>query len=112
MPEARERCYNELRNIDLATFIRQVYNWEFELTKNYLYLLPDPPLGVQRLYVSDNIKKGTSFATAAGFERLLPFACKRCGSCPSCGGRRTAERAVALVDEVLPDVTTRRPCET
>jgi peptide/nickel transport system substrate-binding protein len=58
----------ELRNIDLATFIRQVYNWEFELTQNYLYLLPDPILGVQRLYVSSNIKKGTPFANAAGYE--------------------------------------------
>ena len=58
----------ELKNIDLATFIRQVYNWEFELTQNYLYLLPDPTLGVQRLYISSNIKKGTPFANAAGYE--------------------------------------------
>src|SRR4029077_3137566 len=58
----------ELRNIDLATFIRQVYNWEFELTQNYLYLLPAPTLGVQRLYISGNIKKGTPFAHAAGYE--------------------------------------------
>ena len=58
----------ELRNIDLATFIRQVYNWEFELTQNYLYLLPDPTLGVQRLYISSNIKKGTPFANAAGLR--------------------------------------------
>ncbi len=58
----------ELRNIDLATFIRQVYNWEFDLTQNYLYLLPDPTLGVQRLYISANIKKGTPFANAAGYE--------------------------------------------
>jgi peptide/nickel transport system substrate-binding protein len=58
----------ELRNIDLATFIRQVYSWEFDLTQNYLYLLPDPTLGVQRLYVSSNIKKGTPFANAAGYE--------------------------------------------
>jgi len=58
----------ELQNIDIATFIRQVYNWEFDLTQNYLYLLPDPTLGVQRLYISSNIKKGTPFANAAGYE--------------------------------------------
>ena len=58
----------ELRNLDIATFIRQVYNWEFDLTQNYLYLLPDPTLGVQRLYISGNIKKGTPFANAAGYE--------------------------------------------
>jgi peptide/nickel transport system substrate-binding protein len=58
----------ELRNIDLATFIRQVYAWDFDLTQNYLYLLPDPILGVQRLYISSNIKKGTPFANASGYE--------------------------------------------
>ena len=42
------------------------------------------------------------------FERLLPFSCKRRGFCPSCGGRRMAERAACLVDEVLPQVPVRQ----
>jgi len=42
------------------------------------------------------------------FERLLPFSCKRRGFCPSCGGRRMAERAAYLVDEVLPQVPVRQ----
>ncbi len=42
------------------------------------------------------------------FERLLPFSCKRRGFCPSCGGRRMAERAAYLVDEVLPRVPVRQ----
>jgi hypothetical protein len=42
------------------------------------------------------------------FERLLPFSCKRRGFCPSCGGRRMAERAAHLVDEVLPHVPVRQ----
>jgi hypothetical protein len=42
------------------------------------------------------------------FERLLPFSCKRRGFCPSCGGRRMAERAASLVDEVLPQVPVRQ----
>ena len=37
-----------------------------------------------------------------GFERLVPFACKGRGFCPSCGGRRMAERAAHVVDHVLP----------
>jgi len=37
-----------------------------------------------------------------GFERLVPFACKGRGFCPSCGGRRMAERAAHLTDRVLP----------
>ena len=42
------------------------------------------------------------------FERLLPFSCKRRGFCPSCGGRRMAERAASLGDEVLPWVPVRQ----
>jgi len=42
------------------------------------------------------------------FERLLPFSCKRRGFCPSWGGRRMAERAAYLVDEVLPRVPVRQ----
>jgi hypothetical protein len=41
------------------------------------------------------------------FERLLPFACTRRGFCPNCGGRRMAERAASLVDQVLPQVPVR-----
>ncbi len=36
--------------------------------------------------------------------RLVPFSCKGRGFCPSCGGRRMAERAAHLVDQVLPAV--------
>jgi hypothetical protein len=43
------------------------------------------------------------------FERLLPFSCKGRGFCPSCGGRRMAERAAHLVEHVLPpDVPVRQ----
>ena len=43
------------------------------------------------------------------FERLLPFSCKGRAFCPSCGGRRMAERAAHLVDHVLPpDVPVRQ----
>src|SRR6266545_4230993 len=42
------------------------------------------------------------------FEQLLPFSCKGRGFCPSCGGRRMAERAAHLVDEVVPPVPVRQ----
>jgi hypothetical protein len=35
-------------------------------------------------------------------ERLVAFSCKGRGFCPSCGGRRMAERAAHLVDHVVP----------
>jgi putative transposase/transposase-like zinc-binding protein len=45
---------------------------------------------------------------ACGHDRLLSFSCKGRGFCPSCGGRRMAERAAHLVDRVLPDVPIRQ----
>jgi hypothetical protein len=39
---------------------------------------------------------------ACAFERLVPFSCKGRGFCPSCGGRRMAERAAHLVEHVFP----------
>ena len=38
-----------------------------------------------------------------GFVRLVAFSCKGRALCPSCGGRRMAERAAHLVDHVFPD---------
>lgn len=37
-------------------------------------------------------------------ERLVAFSCKKRGFCSSCGGRRMAEGAAHLVDEVFPKV--------
>ena len=45
---------------------------------------------------------------ACGFDRLVPFACKRRGFCPSCGGRRMADTAAHLVDYVFPEVPVRQ----
>ncbi len=36
-------------------------------------------------------------------EKLVALSCKKRGFCPSCGGRRMAETAALLADEVLPE---------
>ncbi len=45
---------------------------------------------------------------ACGHEKLVAFSCKGRGFCPSCGGRRMAETAAYLVDEVIPEVPVRQ----
>ena len=45
---------------------------------------------------------------SCGVDRLVPFSCKGRALCPSCGGRRMAERAAHLVDHVFPDVPVRQ----
>jgi len=46
--------------------------------------------------------------TRCGLDQLVAFSCKGRGFCPSCGGRRMAERAAHLVDHVFPDVPIRQ----
>src|SRR5207249_8382856 len=41
-------------------------------------------------------------------EWLLPFSCKRRGFCPSCAGRRMAQMAAHLVEQVIPWVPMRQ----
>jgi len=42
------------------------------------------------------------------FHRLVPFSCKGRAFCPSCGGRRMAERAAHWMDRVIPAVGVRQ----
>jgi peptide/nickel transport system substrate-binding protein len=59
----------ELRNHDLGTFIRQVYGeYDFDMTLNFFSLLSDPTLGMERLYVSSNIRKGTPFSNGSQYR--------------------------------------------
>jgi hypothetical protein len=41
-------------------------------------------------------------------QMLLAFSCKKRGFCPSCAGRRMAQQAAHLVEEVIPWVPTRQ----
>jgi hypothetical protein len=43
-----------------------------------------------------------------GLDRLVAFSCKGRALCPSCGGRRMAERAAHLLDHVFPNVPVRQ----
>jgi len=45
---------------------------------------------------------------SCGKERLVPFSCKRRAACPSCAGRRMAELAAHLVENVFPPVLVRQ----
>ena len=46
--------------------------------------------------------------TGCEFDRLVPLSCHGRGFCPSCGGRRMAERAAHLIDHVFPRVPVRQ----
>ena len=48
--------------------LRRVYTDNaFDMSSNFFYALPDPTLGVQRIYWSQNIKKGVPFSNSSGY---------------------------------------------
>ncbi|MGY4800793.1 ABC transporter substrate-binding protein [Teichococcus aerofrigidensis] len=56
----------QLESVDVGTWAQRTANWEFDTTINYLYQYGDPTLGVERSYVSTNIKK-ILFSNVSGY---------------------------------------------
>lgn len=59
----------ELRYEDVPTWLKRVYaDYDFEINLNYFYQLPDPVIGVQRHYGSDQIRQGTPFVNSTRYS--------------------------------------------
>jgi peptide/nickel transport system substrate-binding protein len=59
----------EIRSQDTAAFLKRVYtDNDFDVSSNFFYALPDPTIGVQRIYWTKNIKKGVPFSNASGYS--------------------------------------------
>lgn len=59
----------EIRSQDTAAFLKRVYtDNDFDLTSNFFYALPDPTIGVQRIYWTKNIRKGVPFSNGSGYS--------------------------------------------
>ena len=59
----------ELRYEDVPTWLKRVYaDYDFEINLNYFYQLPDPVIGVQRHYGTDQIRQGTPFVNSTRYS--------------------------------------------
>ena len=59
----------ELRYEDVPTWIKRIYgDYDFAMNVNYFYQLPDPVIGVQRHYGTDQIRQGTPFVNSTHFS--------------------------------------------
>lgn len=59
----------ELRYEDVPTWIKRVYgDYDFAMNVNYFYQLPDPVIGVQRHYGTDQIRSGTPFVNSSRYS--------------------------------------------
>ena len=58
-----------IRYEDVPTWLRRIYtDYDFQLTSNWVQNLADPVIGIDRLYSSWSIKKGTIFVNGSGLE--------------------------------------------
>jgi peptide/nickel transport system substrate-binding protein len=58
-----------LRYEDVPTWLRRIYtDYNFQLTSNWIQTLADPVIGVDRLYSSWSIRKGTVFVNDSGWS--------------------------------------------
>jgi len=56
----------ELRYEDVATWLKRIYtDYDYSLSSNWLFGMPDPVLGVHRQYHSEQIRPGTVFVNGA-----------------------------------------------
>ena len=57
----------EVRKQDLASQVRRVSSWEYDISSNPLFAMFDPALGVTRLFWSKNIRQNVPFNNTTGF---------------------------------------------
>ena len=57
----------DVRRQDLASQIKRVSSWEYDMSSNPLFAMFDPALGVTRLFWSKNIKQNVPYNNTTGF---------------------------------------------
>lgn len=57
-----------LESTDAGNWARRYSNWDFDMTVTYLYQYSDPALGVDRSYLSDNIRQGVYGTNTSGYQ--------------------------------------------
>jgi peptide/nickel transport system substrate-binding protein len=58
----------DVESTDAGGWASRTGNWDFDLTTTFSYQYGDPALGVQRLYATSNIIKGSPFANVQGYS--------------------------------------------
>ena len=80
----------ELRYEDVPTWLKRVYaDYDFEINLNYFYQLPDPVIGVQRHYGTDQIRQGTPFVNSTQYSNARVDELLAAGAVESDAAKRT-----------------------
>jgi peptide/nickel transport system substrate-binding protein len=59
----------ELQIPDYATFLRRAFTeWDYDIVVSSMHRMPDPTLGVQRIFWTQNIRKGVPWTNSSGYS--------------------------------------------
>ena len=59
----------ETQSLDMGGWLKRIYtDWTFDYTSNFTHNYADPSIGVQRAFISTNIKKGASFSNSMDYR--------------------------------------------
>ncbi len=59
----------ETQSLDLGGWLKRIYtSWDYDFTSNFTHNYSDPSIGVQRAFISSNIRKGASFTNSMDYR--------------------------------------------
>ncbi len=59
----------ETQSLDLGGWLKRIYtDWDHDYTSNFTHNYSDPSIGVQRAFISSNIRKGASFTNSMDYR--------------------------------------------
>ncbi len=58
----------ETQSLDMGGWLRRIYtDWNYDFTSNFTHNYSDPTIGVQRAFISTNIKRGATFSNSMDY---------------------------------------------
>ena len=58
----------ETQSLDMGGWLKRVYtDWNYDFTSNFTHNYSDPTIGVQRAFISSNIKRGATFSNSMDY---------------------------------------------
>jgi len=58
----------ETQSLDMGGWLKRIYtDWDYDYTSNFTHNYSDPTIGVQRAFISSNIRKGATFSNSMNY---------------------------------------------
>lgn len=58
----------QTQSLDMGGWLRRIYtDWNYDFTSNFTHNYPDPTIGVQRAFISTNIRRGATFSNSMDY---------------------------------------------